>query len=206
MRDKIDLLEDKIQALDKRGKIALLILIPCAIILLFYFLYIPDAIDKHQSNTVQITKLNHDLNKYSEKTFLHKIKLSKQKILNIKSKISADEQKLNYVDSQLSKNNFLFLSQKDFTLFLNNLLAKSVKNNFLLKNINISAKNIKYVGKLKYKKLIQISGSGEFLDTLKFIRETEENNMLLQIKDLNIETNGTTPYATYNIDFYGIKK
>lgn len=206
MRDKIDLLEDKIQTLDKKEKIALSILIPSTIMLLFYFLYVPDAINKHQSNINQITKLNHDLSKHSEKTLLHKIELSKQKILNIKSEISVNQQKLNYLDSQLSKNNFLFLSQKDFTLFLNNLLAKSLKNNFLLKDVSISAKNIKYIGKLKYKKLIQINGSGEFLNTLRFIREIEENNMLLQIKDLNIETNGTTPQVTYNINFYGIKK
>jgi len=206
VRDKIDLLEDKIQTVDKKVKIALFISMPLAIILLFYFLYVPNAIDKHQSNITLIMKLNHDLNKHSEKILLHKIVLIKQKILNCKSKISTDEQKLNYLDAKLSKSSFLFLSQKDFTLFLNNLLAKSVKNNFLLEDVKIGTKNIKYIGKLQYRKLIQISGTGEFLDTLKFIREVEENNMLLQIKKLNIETDGTTPHVTYDIDFYGIKK
>jgi Tfp pilus assembly protein PilO len=206
VREKIDLLEEKIQSLDKKKKIALALFLPFAIIGLFYFLYIPDAIDERQNNSVKLEKIQHDLAKHSVKRIGKKIQLLKHRILHVKSKIAQDEQKLKYLDAQLSKYNFLFISQKDFNTFLNDLLKKSVKNNFLLTDVVISKTDTKYIGKLKYKKLIQVHGSGEFLNTLKFIRGVEENEMLMQIENLNIETNGTTPFTTYDINFYGIKR
>ncbi|ADN08500.1 hypothetical protein [Sulfurimonas autotrophica] len=206
MREKIDLFEEKFQSLNKNEKTALLIFIPFAVIILFYFLYISNAIDEKKSNDMKLTKINHDLNKYSVKKILNKIQSSKQEILQVKSKIAEDEQKLKYLDSALSKSHFLFLSQKDFNIFLNNLLAKSVKNNILLDDVNISKKDDDFIGKLKYKKNVKVTGHGEFLNVLSFIRKVEENSMLMQIKNLSIETDGTVPYVSYDINFYGIKK
>jgi len=206
MRDQIDLLEDKIQALGKKEQILLAVALPLITILLFYYFYVADAIDKRQNNENHIIKIEKKLKEHSEKILFRKIKLAKQKNLTIKSQIATDLQKLNYLNTKLSRNNFLFLTQKDFTHFLNNLLEKSVKNSFLLNDIKISKQNKKYIEKIKYKKLVQISGSGEFLHTLKFIREVENSNMLFQITNLIIETNGTTPHTTYDINFYGIQQ
>ncbi|SFV68926.1 hypothetical protein MNB_SM-6-1076 [hydrothermal vent metagenome] len=206
MREKIDLLEDKLQSLGIKEKLLIAALIPFTVLLLFYFFYITDAIEKHQNNAIEIAKLNHNLKKHAKETLERKIKLSKKKIVTLKSQIATDAQNLRYLNTKLAQKNFLFLSQKNFTHFLNNLLEKSVKNNFLIQDLKISEQNKNYIEKIKYKRLVTISGSSEFLHTLKFLRAIEETNMLLEIKDLNIETNGTVPYITYNINFYGIEK
>jgi len=206
MREKIDLLEDKLQSLGTKEKLLIAALIPFTILLLFYFFYITDAIEKHQNNAIEIAKLNHNLQKHAKETLERKIKLSKKKILTLKSQIATNTQNLQYLNTKLAQKNFLFLSQKNFTHFLNNLLEKSVKNNFLIQDLKISEQNKNYIEKIKYKRLVTISGSSEFLHTLKFLRAIEETNMLLEIKDVNIETNGTVPHITYNINFYGIEK
>ena len=206
MREQIDQLEEQTQALEKKGKIILALFIPLAVIGLFYYLYLIDAMDEHQNNIVKLKKLKNNSRKYSVKRIKIKIKKQKQKNLHINSNITENEQKVIYFDTQLRNKNFLFISPKDFNIFLNDLLYKSVKNNFLLTDVNISKKDSSYIGKLKYKKIIHISGSGEFLNTLRFIRGIEENHMLMQIVKLNIETNGMTPFTTFDINFYGIKR
>jgi len=206
MREQIEQLEDKIQALSKKEKILLAVAIPLVIMLLFYFLYVTDAIEQQQSNKNHIAKLDHNLKKHATQTLIRKIQASKQKILTLKSKIVTDSQHLNYLNAKLAQKDFLSLSQKDFNYFLNNLLEKSVRNNFLINDLTISTKDKKYIEKIKYKRLVSVSGSSEFLNAIKFIREVEENSMLFEIRDLNIETNGTMPRVTYNIDFYGIEK
>jgi len=206
MREQLDIFEDKIQELGKKEQILIAIALPIITLLLFYYLYITDAIERQQNNKIQIAKITHKLKKHSQKILLHKIEVSKKRNLTLKSQIATDTQKLNYLDVKLSEKNFLFLSQQDFTHFLNDLLEKSLKNNFLVSNIAISEQNKKYIEKIKYKKSVQITGSGEFLNTLKFIRAFEESNMLFQIKNLTIETNGTMPYTTCDINFYGIEK
>ena len=206
MREQLDLMEEKLESFSKNEKIALAVFIPLITFTLFYFLYIPDALDQQANNEQALIKLDHDLHKYSQKLVLHKIQAMQQKLLHVKSSITDNEQKLTYLKTQLTKSNFLFLSQKDFTYFLNDLLTKSVKNNFLIDGINISKDDSDFIGKLKYKKTVTVSGSAEFLNTLKFIRAIEENSMLMQIKNLNMETNGSTPYITYDIKFYGIKR
>ena len=206
MREKLDLLEEKLESLAKNEKIALAVFIPLAILTLLYFFYISDALDTQVSNKNRLTKTDQELHKYSQKLIVHKIQAKKQQILRIKSNIVEDNQKLTYLETELMKNNFLFLSQKDFTYFLNNLLSKSVKNNFLIDDINISKDSGDFIGKLKYEKVVSVQGSGEFLDTIQFIREVEENKMLMEIKNLNIETNGSTPYVSYEIKFYGVKR
>ena len=206
MRMKLDLLEDKLESFSKNEKIALSLFIPLMVFTLLYFFYITDALNQQSNNESALTKIDHDLHKYSQKLIVHKIQTVKQEILHVKSTLVEDKQKLTYLETELAKNNFLFLSQKDFTLFLNDLLSKSVKNNFLIDNINISQENSDFIGKLKYRKTVSIQGSGEFLDTIKFIRGVEENTMLMGIKNLNIETNGSTPHVSYEIKFYGVKR
>lgn len=206
MREKLDLLEEKLESLAKNEKIALAVFIPLAILTLLYFFYISDALDTQVSNENRLKKTDQELHKYSQKLIVHKIQAKKQQILRVKSSIVEDNQKLTYLETELMKNNFLFLSQKDFTYFLNNLLSKSVKNNFLIDDINISKDSGDFIGKLKYEKVVSVQGSGEFLDTIQFIREVEENKMLMEIKNLNIETNGSTPYVSYEIKFYGVKR
>ena len=206
MREKLDLLEDKLESLAKNEKIALAVFIPLALFALLYFFYIADAIDQQSSNENRLRKTDHDLHKYSEKVVAHKIQAMKKQLLQAKSALVENKQKLTYLETELTKNNFLFLSQKDFTSFLSNLLSKSVKNNFLIDDINISKDDSDFIGKLKYKKVVNVKGSGEFLDTIKFIREVEESTMLMEIKNLNIETSGSTPQVSYEIKFYGVKR
>ncbi len=206
MRDKLDLVEEKLDSFSKTEKIALSIFTPLLVFTLFYFLYITNAFDQQESNERTLTKLDRNLHNHSKKLVIHKIQAMKQQLLYAKSAIVESKQKLTYLETELIKNNFSFLSQKDFTHFLNDLLTKSVKNNFLIENINIEKKNSDFIGRLKYKKMISVQGSGEFLNTLKFIREVEENSMLMEIKNLNIETNGSTPSVTYEIKFYGVKR
>ena len=206
MREQIDLLEDKIQELGKKEQILIAITIPIVTLLLFYYFYISDALENQQKNDIQIEKITHKLKKHSQKILLRKIEVSKKEMLTLKSQIATDTQKLNYLNAKLSEKDFLFLSQKNFTHFLNNLLEKSLKNNFLVNNITISEENKKYIEKINYKKLVQITGSGEFLNTLRFIRAVEDSTMLFQIKNLIIETNGTMPHTAFDINFYGVEK
>ncbi len=206
MRDKLDLVEEKLDSFSKTEKIALSVFIPLLVFTLFYFLYITNAFDQRESNERTLTKLNHNLGNHSKKFVVHKIQVVKQQLLYVKSAIVESKQKLRYLEASLIKSNFSFLSQKDFTYFLNDLLTKSVENNFLIDTINMEKDNRAFVGRLKYKKTVIVQGSGEFLNTLKFIREVEKNSMLMEIKNLNIETNGTTPHVTYEIKFYGVKQ
>jgi len=206
VREKLDLAEAKLESYDKKEKVVLFVAIVFGMLGLFYYFYVADAIKRYQDNTNQISKLERDMRKYSQKVFLYKVLSEKRKVLKAKEKIFAGKQELNDLNTKILKTNLLFLSKKDFTLFLNNLLKKSVDNNFLINDVSIDNNDTKYIGMLKCKKIVQVSGNGSFANTIKLIREIEETKMMLQIKNLNIESKDASTHVKFDINFYGIEK
>ncbi len=205
MREYIDILEDKLQDIENRKRFIFLILLIFLILIAIYFLLIEPAILKIEQSQEQIENLDRKIAKISPKKLKTKIYLKKKEIMQNESLKEELKLKLLLLKSKFDRMGFLFVNNKDFNKFLDSLLKNSVNKNILIKNIEITEKNDPYIGKLKVKKMINVNGSGEFLNIVSFVRGLETNKMLMIIKEFNIETNGSIPNFSFNIDFYGVE-
>lgn len=205
MRELLDNLENHLQNLEQKIKILILVSIPVAFGGIFYLFYFVDAYENIQQQNSTITKLKRDIVKNSPKRALQKVLIQKRKLLASKSELNKSNLHLLALASEVEKNRFLLTSSKDFNKFLENLLEESIANRISIDTLEITDQDKEFIGKLQTIKAIDITGNGNFLNVLRFLRKIEKNKILMMANEINIETNGTIPFVRLHIDFYGVK-
>jgi len=206
MRALLDQLEEKLLDLDQRKQILLLLLIPLVMFALFYYLYVDGALQELESKRAKIAALQKDLHKNSPREYLNKIRQKKKAILQAKTDLDRQKQQYMLYGVKLKKMKFLFVDSKDFNIFLESLLRTSLESNFTLDDLVISDIDKKFQGMLRIRKHIDLKGSGEFLNTLHFIRGIESSGILMSINNIVVTTDGLLPKTTLSIDFYGVQE
>ncbi|WP_187647364.1 hypothetical protein [Nitrosophilus labii] len=199
-------LEEKIKEQEPRKRVFILLIILFLVLFTIYFFLIEPIIEEINQKQETLAALEQKISKNSPKKMQSKIFLKKKEIFkneNLKEELNL---KLLLLKSRFDKIRFLFVNDKDFNRFLNSLLKESVNKNILIKDIKILDKEEPFIGKLYVKKAISVEGKGRFLNIISFVRGLESNKMLMSIKELIIETEGSLPKFSFNIDFYGVRK
>ncbi len=206
MIELIDSLEEKIKEQEPKKRVFMLLLTLFLVMFTIYFFLIEPIIEEINQKQKTLTTLEQKISKNSPKKIQSKIFLKKKEILKNEDIKEELKLKLLLLSSKLDKLRFLFANDKDFNIFLNDLLKESVNKNILIKEIKILDKEEPFIGKLYIKKSISVEGEGRFLNIISFVRRLESNKMLMSIKELIIETEGSLPNFSFSIDFYGVKK
>jgi HPt (histidine-containing phosphotransfer) domain-containing protein len=204
MREQIEEIEEQLLDLDTNKLWALFILTPLFIFGAFYYFLLDDKLVELEDKRGEIASLDKAIVKSSPRIYFKKIKQMSKKIRQTKTDIDLQKSKEFALEGRLKKLRFLFSDEKDFNIFLESLLKKSVADNFTIHSLSINDEDKTYVGMLHVKKSVILQGEGNFINTLLFVRNVENNKMLISIKKLNLETNGTLPQTNLLIEFYGV--
>ncbi len=205
MREYLDILEDLILQENRKKVFAIFFLaILFLIISTMSYFFIHPKIEEISKKQEDLRALEKKILKNSTDTIQSKIVLRKKEILknqskkeNLKLQILALQSKLENINS--------FIDSMNFSTFLDYLLKNSIKQSVLLNNIKIEDKQKPFVDKLYIKKSLSVNGSGRFLNIIKFARALESKKMLFNLEKFNIETNGSMPNFSFEINFYGVK-
>jgi hypothetical protein len=205
MRELLDSLEEQLQPLDKNKKILLGVGVVVVIFTAFYFLYISGAVSDIDKKKVEIAQLDKKIEKKSPRHYFKKIETMKKRNLEKKTDLKKEQQNLFLLQNELERKKVLFVNKKGFNKFLEIVLKSSLKHSFNISDLTIENFEHKpYIGKLAIKKEVVLKGNAYFLNSLAFIRDLEDNAILLSIKNFNIEINGTVPSNNITIEFYGV--
>ena len=206
MREILENLEEQLLSMEKKQRIMLYVMIPVLVLGMSWYFYIEPTQEQIESYNSELSSLERKIRKNAPRTFFVKIKKIRSEILQNKTDIEEAKQRLIAVGTKLDKMNFLFANQKGFNLFVEKMLRSSVKHNFLVESVEIDQEKKPFIGVIEKQKKIHLKGYGEFLDTVRFVRDLEKTRILMAVKDFSIETNGTIPSVELSIDFYGVKR
>jgi len=200
----LDFFEEYLESLDGGRKLLYALLLLVMVGGLFYFLLIEPALED-----VEIKKKEHELlskkivmkspqsYKATQKRLEKKIAFMREKIDRLHSKELA-------LQTRLEELNTILLNEKNFPKLLEKILQLSSKYKIGLNQIEIEDKNKKYYEKIKIKKRMTITGDGQFLNIVKFVRGIEDDPVLLKVDRYIIETNGSVPGFELVVDFFGV--
>ena len=206
MREHLETLEEQLLDLETPKKLALFIVTPLILTGLFFYFFIDNQLSQIEEKKHKIITLEQKIHKDGPKMYMKRIAKIKQNIKQNKTVIDSEKGKKFALARKLKNIRFLFSNERDFNIFLETLLKKSVIYNFTITTLAIANENKKYIGMLDIKKSIHLKGRGDFINTLSFIRGVEDNKMLISVKRFNIETNGSLPQTDLFIEFYGVKE
>ncbi len=206
MRDYLDRFEELLEQTPSSKKRMALVGGIALLFILFYFFYVVDALERYQSTQEEIEKTRKSVARNSPKRYLAKVVQEKRKLLENKAKLDSKKMELLAIESRFRQNRFLLSDMKDFNLFLESLLGRSVLHDIDIENLVIDESQSDFVGKLKKIRSVDIDAKGRFLDVVSFLRSIERTKILMLVNDLSIETNGSVPRVDIHIDFYGAKQ
>lgn len=205
MRDYIDYLEELISQEDKKKVNLIFALLLCLVLFAIYYFFIDPKIEEISQKKESLSSLDKKIANMSPKNLESKMVVKKREILENRGREEKIRLKILSLESQLNRMNFLFVDSLNFSSFLDYLLKRSIKNSLLINGVKIKKEEKPFIGKLYVKKSIYVNGTGSFLSIVRFARELEDQQMLFSLNDFNIETNGSIPNFSFQIDFYGVK-
>jgi len=206
MREYLEIVEDRLVDLDTIQKRLLFIITPFFVTGAFFYFFIDSQLSTLEEKKQKIVTLDKQIQKDSPRMYSSKIVAIRKHIKQNKTLIDDEKMKELALERKLSAMRFLFSDEKDFNIFLETLLAKSLYYDFTIATLSIENKEQNYIGMLDIKKNIHLKGQGDFINTLSFIRAIEDNKMLISIKNFSVETNGSLPQTDVVIEFYGVKQ
>lgn len=202
-RERLDSFEERLEVYPFFHKI-LFFLVLLAFMGYFAYMFIFEPLfEEIDAKEQQIQHLEAKINKNKKLFYLKQIKKLKKDILLLQTNIEQVKEQKAAILEELRQHNTLFVTNKNLAKLLDKILFESKKNSLLLDQILINDKNRPYLGKIYEKKELNITGEGEFLDIVRFLRSIESSNVLLRIENLLIETNGSVPSFSFSLKLYG---
>lgn len=206
MRERLDELEERFEALDKKQKIALYLVTFGFLGVAWFYFYFDDAQTDLELQEQKIEQFQRKIQKINFKKINKKILTKKSAILEEKSHIAKLKSEIYHMEQKLQSERFLWVTQKGVATFVDRMLESSLNQNLLIEDIAIKDYNATYIGILKGQIEMNVTAQGDFLNIVHFLRSMEESVMLMGLSSVVVETNGTKPLLHTNIKFYGIEK
>ena len=172
---------------------------------IFYALFFDPLLQQIESSKEQLAITQSKIQRYAPTAYLRKIKKIKKELLQMQTTIDTLHAQKLALQSRLDANHFVFLDNPQFTSMLDHILYNSVKYDVQLFEVKLTDMDREYIGKLYIKKRVDINGSGSFLNIVRFIRTIEDQNTLLKVDHLLIDTNGSKPQFQCKVHFFGVR-
>ena len=213
------LIEDKLEALDsyfepKKESEKWLIILGIAGIISYiayaYFLpYAESMYKKSESTKNSLQKQIRDNTNYlasitrngdrdyKVKLYTKQIKMKKDQIVDLNSKIT-------FIDNNLNKLSDMLFNNKSWSIFLNSITHTAQEHNVDIRFI--TNKYLNSNGNFGYVLEIAVGCSGSYKNIIKFINSIEQNRLVTDIYGTNIypDVNSTDIMADINISVWGI--
>ncbi len=202
-REWIDLYEEKLKELSKAQKLMLLLLIIAMIGGSGYYFFIQEKIAHLHTLQARLSKLDKTIHKNSPRYLEAKIARLKKEIANIRTILDRQQAKKMELLAKLEKKKAMLLNAFNFSKLLEDILRTSYLYGVVLDKVVILDKNTPFLGKIEQQKEVTIQGQSDFLPLVRFLRSIEDHPMLLQIANLHVETNGSTPTFAFDMRLYG---
>jgi hypothetical protein len=196
-------IENRYNSLDGKKKFLILFFIFILISMLFYALFFESIFEEIESRKSQLARLERDIKKESTTFYLKRKKEMQRDILSLKQKIDRLENKKLALKTKLESLDSILVNNKNFVNVLEKILKNSTKYSVELFQIDIDDNDKPYFKRLMVDKEVEIVGSGEFLNIVKFVRSIEDSPLLLVVDRYVVESNGSTPNFKVDIKFFG---
>jgi len=203
VRELFEKLQDRLDALGKREKIFIWLIVVGGLVVGGYYFLIDPKIEELSQNEATVAELSSKLLKQSPARYKKAIEIQKKKIVKLQTKLSTLKERYYAMVGDM-KNGVQCYSQEGFTKLLEDLLKSSFEHRIDLNGVLIEDGTKPFFRALKVVKELDVNGSGEFLQIVRFIRSIEDHPMLMEVRDLQMETNGSKPRFSTHIEFYGV--
>ncbi len=155
----------------------------------------------------QNSKLQANIKRKSPKTVKRQILQIKNEVLTLKEKNEQDFDSLNFLYAKLTNLEISEFSEKEWTLTLDEILKKSLNLNIDIKHIkNSNSKNLDKTKSIVPKKYVEIIGNAKFSDTMKYLNFIENQQFLVDIKNIKMQKSENSENIDFHINFtiYGV--
>lgn len=206
VRERIEQAESSLKAYPLWQRIFAYVALFVAIAYGAYTLFFADLIQEREHKQQEIASLRHQIIKYSPRRYERKLKNEKKALIQLRSALAHARDKEMQLRAKFHLHSLQLLNQSNLAKLLDDILFDSKRKNLVLDTIDILPVHLPFQGQLEVQKELLITGHGNFLDFVHFVRNIEAHPMLVKIEHMHIETNGTTPSFTLQVSLYGAKQ
>ena len=195
----------KIKSSQKIFIYALPSLLTAAII---YLNILPSQEEEFDLSTQKADQLKRDIKRKSPSILRKKIKKSEKKLLALKTQIEDNKDDLNYLYAKLTNLEISEFDETKWTLALDKILKKSLSLNIKIDHIkNSDSKKEETDNAILPEKYVEIAGSGNYENALKYLSFIENTRFLIDIKNIRFEKKSGEDKIDIKVNFtiYGIK-
>lgn len=199
--------EDFLKKAEKPQKI-LIYLMPAMIVGGLIFMIIsPMQVEELEMLESENAKLQSNIKRKAPRTVKRNIQLENKKLLALKEKMEEDRDSLHYLYAKLTNMEVLEFNEHQWTATLDEILKKSLTLDITIKHIkNSDSEQKNIVENIIPKKYVEIIGSGKYSDTLKYLHFIENQQFLVDIKNIKMNRHEESQDIDFHINFtiYGV--
>lgn len=204
LEEQLTNLDEQLQAYEPKIRWALYITTALGILAMGWMLYLSDALDELNTLQEQNTQLLAQLEENSPETY-------RTKITKVASAIHAQEQRNIALEnekqmllSQMAATQGLIFDNRQYAKMLDLLLEHSLKLGLKIELMESEDTDELYFGKIKQFKKLTITGVGRFPAIAEFLSFAESQNTLVQIENVQIQTDEAKPRFVAVIHYMGV--
>jgi hypothetical protein len=178
----------------------MIFLMPAILVGGIVFMYLtPMQVEELDSLESESNKLQANIKRKQPRVVKKKIKKSEATLLSLKESAEEDRDSLNFLYAKLSNMEMLEFNEQQWTVTLDEILKKSLKLDIKIKHIKNNDSELKDGSdKIIPKKYVEIIGSGNFGNTLKYLHFIENRQFLVDVKNIKMQKQ----IDSENIDFH----
>jgi len=153
------------------------------------------------------TKLHANIKRKSSKNITKKLKKSNTEFLSLKEKVEEDRDSLNFLYSKLTNMEVLEFDETQWTVTLDDILKKSLDLNIKIQHIkNSDSEKKEQNSQIIPKKYVEIIGSGNYSDALKYLNFIENREFLVDMKNIKMVKKAESNDIDFHFNFtiYGV--
>jgi len=174
------------------------------ILLVGWMLYLSDALDELTTLEEQNSALVQQISENSPEVYRTKIAKSAAMILIEKQRSIALENEKQALVFQMSASQGLIFDNRHYAKMLDLLLERSVKSGLKIELLESEDTDKPFFGKIKQFKKLTITGVGNFPAIADFLTFVESQNTLVQIENIQINTDEAKPRFKAVILYMGV--
>jgi Tfp pilus assembly protein PilO len=174
---------------------------------IIYLDILPMQEEELDTLTQRNEQLKHDIKRKSPLVLRRKIKKAEKKLLTLKTDVEEKRDDLNFLYAKLTNLEISEFNEKKWAVTLDKILKESLRHHITLKYIKNNNSEVKNPNDTVLpKKYVEITGEGNFKETLKYLSFIENTQFLIDIKNLRMEKIPENNKINFTINFtiYGV--
>ncbi len=176
-------------------------------IAIIYLDILPIQEEELDTLTQRQEQLKRDIKRKSPARLRAKIKKAKKELLALKTEVEENRDDLNYLYAKLTNLEISTFDEQKWAITLDKILKESLRRHITIKHIkNIDSEVKNPNDSVLPKKYVEITGRGNFKETLKYLAFIENTQFLIDIKNIKFQKIPDENDIDFTINFtiYGV--